>query len=197
MSQKGRIPLRRRSARKTDFRARRKLLLSGLPRLVVRNALKNTLVQVIEAHREGDRVIASASTKLLTQGYGWKGGGANTPAAYLTGLLAGLEAGRRNVKEAVLDTGVSRLVKGSRTTAALKGANDAGLRVPCSPGVLPGEGRIEGGHVAKYAGSLKDIDPELYRRRFSAYLSRGLEPTNLTEHFKEVREKIIGASKHT
>jgi len=128
MSQKGRIPLRRRSARKTDFRARRKLLLSGLPRLVVRNALKNTLVQVIEAHREGDRVIASASTKLLTQGYGWKGGGANTPAAYLTGLLAGLEAGRRNVKEAVLDTGVSRLVKGSRTTAALKGANDAGLR---------------------------------------------------------------------
>ncbi|MEM2906363.1 MAG: 50S ribosomal protein L18 [Candidatus Bathyarchaeia archaeon] len=186
------LPLRRRREKKTDYRARKTLILSGLPRLVVRNFAKNTWVQVVEARPEGDRVLASASTKRLIKEFGWRGGGGNTPAAYLTGLLAGVTAGRKGVKEAVLDTGPLGLVKGSRTSAALKGALDAGLKLPYSEEVLPEDERIEGVHIAKYAETLLREDPELYRKRFSAYLSRGLEPTSLAEHFREVRGKVIG-----
>jgi len=186
------MPLKRRREQKTDYRARKRLLLSGLPRLVVRNAAKNTWIQVVKAQPRGDKVIASASTKLLAREFGWKGGRGNTPAAYLTGLSAGIAAGLKGVKEVVLDTGPARLVKASRASAALKGAVDGGLLVVYSEEVLPPAGRTEGEHISKYAESLRSVSPELYRQRFSAYLSRGIEPMSLTEHFKEVRGMIIG-----
>jgi len=192
MKQLRRMPLKRRREKKTDYRVRKRLLLSGLPRLVVRNFAKNTWVQVVEARLEGDRVVASASAKRLAKEFGWKGGGGNTPAAYLTGLLAGLAAVHKGVKEAVLDVGPAALVRGSRTSAALKGALDAGLHVAHSKEVLPPDERIEGVDIAKYAGSLRNTSPEVYRQRFSAYLARGFEPTSLPEHFQEVRGRVIG-----
>jgi len=47
-------------------------------------------------------------------------------------------------------------VKGSRVFAALKGAVDAGLKVPHSESILPDESRIKGEHIAAYAKSLDE-----------------------------------------
>jgi large subunit ribosomal protein L18 len=94
----------------------------------------------------GDSTVASAiSTEL--GGHGWTAGTGNIPAAYLTGLLAGLRAKSRGVKEVILDVGLNPPVKGSRVYAALKGAVDAGLEVPHDPEVLPTEARLAGEHI--------------------------------------------------
>ncbi|EDY35873.1 hypothetical protein ABOONEI_1072, partial [Aciduliprofundum boonei T469] len=81
--------------------------------------------------------------------YGWKGSFKNTPAAYLTGYLAGKLALKKGIEEAVLDIGLQSPVKGSRVFAALKGMVDAGLYVPHSEEVYPSEDRIKGEHISE------------------------------------------------
>ena len=190
------VKYRRRREGKTDYRARRKLVLSGLPRLVVRFSLKNGIAQVVEAGVEGDRVVASASSKELQRRFGWLGSGKNTPAAYLLGLLIGLKALEKGVKKAVLDIGLRRATKGARWFAALKGAVDAGLEVPHGEGILPTEDRIRGEHIAEYARMLLEEDPDKYKMRFSKYLERGLRPEELPKHFEEVKARIMEAYGH-
>ncbi|MEM2602579.1 MAG: 50S ribosomal protein L18, partial [Candidatus Bathyarchaeia archaeon] len=102
-----RLAFRRRREGKTDYRRRKALLLSGLPRLVVRPTLKNIHVQIVEAGEGGDRTVASASSKELRK-FDWKGGMGNVPAAYLTGLLAGKRAIAKGISRAVLDIGPRR-----------------------------------------------------------------------------------------
>lgn len=185
-----RLPLRRRRLKRTDYRKRLKLILSGKPRLVVRSSNKNCQVQVIVAEPVGDRVLASASTKELSREYGWRAGRGNVPSAYLTGYLAGLRALQKGVAEAILDMGLAKFIRGSRASAALKGALDAGLRVSYGEGVLPEEDRAKGVHIAKYADSLQKSDPELYKRAFSAYLAGGIRPEELPRHLEAVMAKI-------
>ncbi|RLI54811.1 MAG: 50S ribosomal protein L18, partial [Candidatus Thorarchaeota archaeon] len=125
---------------------RRRLLLSRKPRLVVRKSNTNTIVQVIEANVVGDTTVASAVSSELAA-YGWKAGTGNLPAAYLTGLLAGLKAKARGINEAVLDLGLNPPVKGSRIYAALRGAIEAGMEIPHGEDVLPDDDRISGKHI--------------------------------------------------
>ncbi len=185
-----RVPWRRRREGKTNYYKRLKLIRSGKPRLVVRRTNKYIIVQVAEARIEGDRMIAVAHSRELVKRYGWLGGTANTSAAYLTGFLAALRARRAGVEEAVLDIGLATPTPGSRVFAALKGALDAGLRVPHSPEILPGEERIRGVHIAEWASKLAESDRERYERLFSKYLSRGLRPEDLPAHFDEVLSRI-------
>ncbi|MEB3816878.1 MAG: 50S ribosomal protein L18 [Desulfurococcales archaeon] len=185
-----RVPWRRRREGKTNYYKRIKLIKSGKPRLVVRRTNKYIIVQVAEAKIEGDRMIAVAHSRELVKKYGWLGGTANTSAAYLTGLLAALRARRAGVSEAVLDIGLATPTPGSRVFAALKGALDAGLRVPHSPEILPGDDRIRGVHIAEWASRLSQEDPERYKRLFSQYLARGLKPEDLPKHFEEVVSRI-------
>ncbi len=185
-----RVPWRRRREGKTNYYKRLKLIKSGKPRMVVRKSLKYILVQFAEARIEGDRILAAAHSRELVKKYGWLGGTSNTAAAYLTGLLAGFRARLAGIEEAVLDIGLADPVPGSRVFAALKGAVDAGLRIPHSEEILPTEERIRGEHIALWAEDLAKNDPEKYRRQFSKYLERGLKPENLPQHFDEVAEKI-------
>ncbi|MCE4625649.1 MAG: 50S ribosomal protein L18 [Desulfurococcales archaeon] len=187
-----RVPWRRRREGKTNYYKRIKLIKSGKPRLVVRRTNKYIIVQVVEARIEGDMTIAAAHSRELVKLYGWKGGTANTSAAYLTGLLAGYRALEKGVREAVLDIGLHEPVKGSRVFAALKGALDAGLKVPHSEEILPSEDRIRGEHIASWAAQLAEGDPDFYKRQFSQYLERGLKPEELPTHFEEVRSRIVG-----
>lgn len=159
-----RVPHKRRSLQKTDYRKRLALVKSGKPRLVIRKSLENMRVQVISYSESGDKVIASAFSPELDR-FGWKMGKGNLPAAYLTGLLGGVRAKKANIKEAVLDLGLQTSTKGSRIYAALKGVVDAGLSVPHSEEVLPSEERIMGKHIQ----NRKDIE----------------------KMFAEVREKIL------
>lgn len=137
------VQFRRKREGKTDYRHRKKLLMSGLPRAVVRKSLRNVIVQCIEFTPQGDKVIASANA-LELKDYGWKGSFSNTSAAYLTGLLAGSRASRKGVNKAVLDIGMNSPAKGSKVFASLKGLLDAGLEIPHSEKVIPSAERLKG-----------------------------------------------------
>lgn len=138
---------RRKRQGKTDYRARLKQVLSGKTRLVVRLSSKNIYAQLIEFNPDGDRVLVSVATNELKKKYGWKGARRNAPAAYLTGLLVGMKAKTKNIKEAILDIGMRSAIKGSNIYAVLKGAVDSGLKVPHSAEILPKEERIKGTHI--------------------------------------------------
>ena len=189
-----RVPFRRRREGKTDYESRRALVLSRLPRLIVRRTLKHTIAQVIAAKTSGDVVIASAHSRELMKIFGWQGSCKNMPAAYLTGLLCGCRAIAHGMKKAVLDIGLQRPSRGSRVFAVLKGALDAGILVPHDEKILPDEKRISGNHVVDYANQLLS-DPAAYRKRFSKQLSKKLRPEQLSEHFSLTKEKITSSFK--
>lgn len=183
-SSRYRVAPRRRRENKTDYRKRLKLLLSGMPRVVIRRTSRHMLVQIIEYKTDGDIVIASAHSKNLNK-LDWKGSTSNTSAAYLTGLMCGINAKKKGIKMAILDMGLS--LKSPSIFAALKGVLDSDLNVPCDKKILPDEKRIRGEHVASYASSLKDK-----KKRFSKYFERGLDPSDLPKHFTTVVSKIKG-----
>ncbi len=189
-----RVPFRRRREGKTDYRSRRALVLSRLPRLVVRRTLKHIIVQIVKAEVAGDKVVVSAHSRELAKIYGWQGNCRNVPAAYLTGLLCGFKAIVHGAKKAVLDIGLHSPSRGARVFAALKGVLDAGVTVPHSENMLPDETRISGKHIADY-GSQLSSNPEIYQQRFSKHLSRGLRPEQLSEHFSLIKDKITSSFK--
>jgi len=143
------VKLRRRREGKTDYRKRLRLLRSRKTRIVVRNSLKNVRVQFVEYNEDGDKIIVSATSNELISKYQWKYSTSTTPAAYLTGLLAGKRAMDNGISEGVLDIGRQRPVKGSKNFAALKGVLDAGIKCPHSNEKIPSEDRISGKHLNK------------------------------------------------
>ena len=182
------LPFRRRREGRTSYRKRRRLVVSGLPRLVVRPSNKHLIAQVIQAKPEGDHVLASAHSSELRD-FGWKGPCGNISAAYLTGLLVGQRAKTNGISEAILDIGLYARGPGSRIFAAAKGAVDAGLTVPHDEKVFPPLERVKGAHVVEYSKRLAS-EPETYKRTFSTYLKKKLKPEDLADHFGEVQTKI-------
>jgi len=179
---------RRRRSAATDYGKRKRLVLSGLPRLVVRPANKHITVQIVEALATGDRVLASAHSSELKK-YAWKGPGGNLPAAYLTGSLAGHRAKSKGIQTAILDVGTRPANPGSRLFAAMNGAVDSGIEVPHGEDILPTKERVRGEHIAAY-GKVLSQDESLYQKRFSSYLKHKLKPEEMPAHFDQVREKI-------
>ncbi len=190
------LPFRRRREGKTDYRLRKKLIISKMPRLVVRKTGRNVIAQLLRATVIGDIVIASAHSRELRKKYGWLGSLNNLPAAYLTGLLCGLRAVSKGVEKAILDIGLHTPSKGARVFAAMKGFLDAGVEVPHDESILPEESRIRGEHIAKYAEMLASENAEKYSRDFSEYLARNLPPQKIPEHFEMVKEKILSDFKN-
>ena len=187
-----RVAFRRRREGKTNYRTRRALVLSRVPRAVVRLSLKNVIVQVIEAEAIGDKVMVSAHSNELAKTYGWKFNGGNMPSAYLTGLLCGYKALEKGIETAFLDIGLHIPVKGTRIFATLKGLADAGVEVPHSEDVLPEDSRISGEHIAEYAKQLSE-EPEVYKQKFAKYLAKKVKPEKLPEHFEKVKDKITSS----
>jgi large subunit ribosomal protein L18 len=185
-----RVQFRRKREGKTDYRHRLRLLRSGKPRLVTRISLKHVTAQFVRATTSGDLTIASAYSKELEKP-GWKGHTANTPAAYLVGLLCGYRALKAGAKECTLDIGMYDPTSQAKVFAVLKGALDAGLQIPHGEGVLPSDERVCGEHIAKYAAKLKEKNEKAYQARFSAYLKRGLTPEQLPQHFNEIKRTIV------
>jgi large subunit ribosomal protein L18 len=140
---------RRHRERKTDYRLRLKLLRGKKPRIVVRKSLKAIRVQFVDYSPQGDKILASAISNELAKEYGWKYSVATTPAAYLTGLLAGKRAKDNGIKQGVLDIGLYNPTIGSIVFAALKGILDAGVECPHDAEMLPKEDRINGTHLNK------------------------------------------------
>jgi len=159
------VKFRRVRSGKTDYRARKQLLISRKPRLVVRKSLKNTLLQIVVPQAAGDVTLVSANTSDLKK-YGYTGGTGNITSAYLAGLLLGYRAKKSGQKEAILDAGLYHTTRGGRLFAALKGAVDAGMEIPHDAEIFPSEDRIMGKHIDKY------------------------RKTNIAEQFAAVKQKI-------
>lgn len=180
------VPYRRDREGKTDYHYRRSLLRSGKHRLVARISLQHVRAQIAVPGSEGDEILASAFSKELSE-WDWKGYTANTPSAYLVGLVCGYRALEEGVEECILD--IDRFVASpqAKVFAVLKGALDAGVRIPYEDSVLPADERCRGEHIANYA---QELEGEKYDKQFSKYLEKDLQPENLPEHFKEVKEAI-------
>ena len=188
-----RVQVRRRREGKTDYRARKALVVSGLPRLVARSTLKNISAQIVVAKPGGDEVMVAAHSSELRKTYGWKAPTGNVPSAYLTGLLCGLKAKKEGITEAVLDIGLTAPTKGSRLFAVLNGALDAGMEVPHDDSKLVND-RAKGEHIAKYGKTL-GAGTEEYAGKFSKYLGQELSPEKITEYFSKVKADIISSFK--
>ncbi len=143
------VQFRRVRAGKTDYRARKQLIISRKPRLVVRKSLKNTAIQLVMPAKGGDATLVSANTVELKK-YGYASGTGNLPSAYLAGLLLGYRAKKNGHEQAILDLGLSHATKGGRIFAALKGAVDSGLKVPHDSEIFPSEERINGKSIDKF-----------------------------------------------
>ncbi|MGC9105724.1 MAG: 50S ribosomal protein L18 [Thermoprotei archaeon] len=183
------VKFRRRREGKTNYYKRYVYVLSRATRFVARLTSKYAIAQVIQVDPKGDKTLAAAHSMELVKKYGWKGDPNNTSAAYLVGYLAGLRARKIGVTKAVLDIGLFTPTKGARVFYMAKGAIDAGLEIPMGE-IKFDESRIKGEHVAKYAEKLQAENPELFKRLFSKYIERGLDPKDLPRHFEEVLEKI-------
>lgn len=133
---------RRRFEGKTDYKARFGLIKSGMQRVVVRKTNRYILGQIVESKGAQDFVIANTSSKDLI-GKGWpankSGSLKNRVAAYLTGYHLGKLALSKKVSEAILDIGMHRNIQKSRIFSFLKGAVDAGLKVPHGKDALPSD----------------------------------------------------------
>ncbi len=185
------VAKRRRREGKTNYHRRYKLIRNRKIRVVIRKTNKYIIIQFVYPTPLGDYTLASAHSIELVKLFGWKGGTKNTPAAYLTGLLAGLRAKKLGILRAIPDIGLHRPVKGSKVFAALKGIIDAGVEIPCSQDMFPSEERIKGRTIARYAEELANTSPEIFSRQFSAILKRGFDPRDMERHFDEVKNKII------
>jgi len=190
-----RVQLRRRREGKTDYQARKALVISGRPRLVTRTSLKNANAQIIIAKPIGDHTVAAANSRELIKKYGWKAPAGNLPAAYLTGLLCGLKAKVAGIDEAILDIGLIPPTKGARIFAILHGVIDANVEIPHGDKKIV-ENRAKGDHIAYYAKALQaDEETNTYKAKFSKYNAQGVAPENIAEHFSKVRNNIIVAFK--
>jgi len=163
---------RRKREGRTDYKKRLKMLVSGIPRLVVRRSNKNIVVQVVDYSDDGDHVITSANSSELKK-LGWKHATGNLPAAYLTGMLAAQKSKKKDVTKAIVDFGLQPKAC-SRLYAAVKGAKDNGMDIPASDDIFPSEDRLSGKHIAAYAKDGKFKVP----------------PVDIEKSFKELKQKL-------
>jgi len=152
---------RRRRENRTDYKARRILLTSGLPRIVVRRTNKYFILQAVESDESQDKVVATVTSKdLLKNGWDANGSLKSIPAGYLTGILMAKKLGKGKY---IMDLGMARTLKGGRMFSVVKGLIDGGLDVPANEKVFPSEERLNGEHlkpelkdmIAKVKGALK------------------------------------------
>ncbi|MBW2968512.1 50S ribosomal protein L18 [Candidatus Woesearchaeota archaeon] len=181
---------RRKRIGKTNYRSRLKLLLSRQPRLVIRKSLKNLILQIVDYSQKGDVVLVSVHSRDLKK-LGWKAGSNNLSACYLLGMLLAVRAKEKNIGNCVLDIGLNPSIKGCKLYSALKGAADAGFKIPFSDSIFPVDKRIRGEHIADFAKTLKS-EQDRFNRQFSLYIKNGLDPEQLPVHFDEIKNKIRG-----
>lgn len=188
-----RVQVRRRRQGKTDYQARKAMVVSGRPRLVARPSIKNAQAQIIVAKPIGDMVLAAASSRELVKKYGWKAPTGNVPSAYLTGLLCGLKAKQAGINEAILDIGMVIPTKGQRVFAILHGMLDAGIEIPHGEDKIV-TGRHKGTHIASYAEEL-NADSDEYKAKFSKFIAADVAPEGIIEHYTKVKAAIVGSFK--
>lgn len=182
------VKLKRRRENKTNYKKRLSLLKSKTTRLVIRKSLNSILVQFIKYEPSGDKTLVSAHSNELKK-FKWDAHLGNIPSAYLTGLLAGKKAMEKNIKNAILDLGINKIIKKSTIYSALKGVLDAGIKIPHKQDILPAKEQIEGQAIENYASSLLK-NQEKYKKQFSAYIKKGFKPEEFVKNFQNIKQQI-------
>jgi len=191
----GYVPLyRRRRSGATDYRARKKAVMSRRTLLAVRISGKNVTAQFLKATVKGDLVLSSTHSSLLRKA-GWKGSLKSVPACYLLGLAAGKKAKENGIESAILYNGPNPFVRGSRVSAFVKGVIDSGVEVPFSEDAFPSEERVNGSSIASYASELSSKDRETYEKRYSALIKLGFKPEDYAQNYNHTKDSILGGSK--
>ena len=90
------VKFRRKRKNRTDYAKRLSLISSRRTRLVIRKQAKNIIVQFVDFGEKGDKIIISATSQNLNK-FNWEFSKGNMPSAYLTGLLAGVMARRKEL----------------------------------------------------------------------------------------------------
>jgi len=173
----------RRKSAKTNYKKRVASLKSGMRRVVVRKSNRAIFMQVIEYSKDGDKVLASASSRELDK-MDWKPK-CNMPTAYLTGLLLAKKVADKKT-DYILDIGLYRPVKGSVVFAAAKGFKDGGANLHGN--IEINESRLKGSHIADYASKAGD---EYYKSRFSNYIKSGFNVKSINQIFEEVKKNLL------
>ena len=177
------VHYRRKREQKTNYLRRRRQLVGGKPRLVVRFTNTRVIAQVIQFTVTGDIVVAAIDSTQLTK-QGWVYSLKNTPAAYLTGILIGRKATAAGCTEAILDLGFKTPLKGSKIYAVLKGALEAGLQVPSGTDIAPSEARLSGAHIASYV-------PKATGTQFAHYLKNKSQSEQMASQVKSLALKLV------
>jgi|TARA_B100001971_G_C18215356_1_gene553435 large subunit ribosomal protein L18 len=138
---------RRRNEGKTDYKLRKGLLSSKIPRIVVRRTNKYFICQVVESNEAQDKVVTGVTSRDLIK-LGWdvklNGSLKSIPVGYLTGLLLAKKIGKGKF---IMDLGMTRTITGSRVFSVVKGLIDGGLKIPANNKAFPNEERISGEHL--------------------------------------------------
>ena len=192
-SRRYKVAFRRRREGKTDYTLRRKLVLSGKPRVVIRKSNTQTSVQLVNSFPEGDKTTCLVTSKLLVD-LGWKAGTSNIPSSYLTGYYFGKKALLTKVvtkdDPLILDIGLTRKFYGGKLFATLKGAVDAGLNIVHGEDkIFPSTQRIRGEHIADYEKVLAESEEKDHR-----FSKMGIKPSELPKHFDSLKDKISKAT---
>jgi large subunit ribosomal protein L18 len=180
--------LRRIREDKTNYRKRKAILIGRHNFATVRVSNQNVQVQILKLGKKGDETLVSTHSRELMK-YGWKGSRKSIPACYLTGLLAGVKALAKNVKECILYTG--NRIYSPKIAASVKGLLDAGMNIPIEEETIPTMDRLNGKHIADYAKDLKEKDNQLYTARFSTLIKEGFSPENYAENVERTKSSIL------
>ncbi len=140
---------RRRLECKTDYLARENLLKNN-SRIVFRKTNRYIIAQLVLSSQAQDSTKVGLTSKKLFE-YGWpstsRGSLKSLPASYFTGYLLGKKMLDLEIKESVLDLGLTRNIKKSRVYAFLKGLLDSGVKINHKEDVFPDDTRLRGRHL--------------------------------------------------
>lgn len=156
---------RRRRTGKTDYKKRRNLLKSGVPRIVFRKTNKHILTQYIQSKEAKDKIIFGITSRDLLK-HGWpktfSGSLKSLTAAYLTGFLMGKKVQSKKLETPIVDGGMTRIVKKNRFFAFLKGLIDSGIKIRCDEKNFPEDEKIKGKNLKKdFTSEFEKIKLEL------------------------------------
>lgn len=181
------VVYRRKRGQSTNYRKRLRLLIGGTSRLVVRITNTRIIAQIVEFQHHGDRIVVGTDSTALRK-LGWKYSCKNIPAAYLTGALIASKARATGCNAVILDSGFRGEFKKGKLYAVVKGAVDAGLKIPHGEDIFPLEERMQGHHIQNYYGH-KDKGTQ----QFAQYLKTSAAPEKIVQSVQELKSKIINS----
>jgi len=184
MSTKKISPYRRKREGRTNYKKRLILLKSKNLRLIIRKTNKHLIMQIAEYNPVGDKILFGINSSALKK-LGWNYSCANTPACYLTGLLLGRKALAKKITGAIPDLGLQTTMSGSKLYAAIKGAIDAGMKIPASEEIFLSKERLNGEHIANFFAINKN------QVQFSGYNKLKLDAAKIKNDFEEFKKKIM------